>query len=679
LAWITPFDTSFDPYKGLKEISLVVILPDPDLKKLEKLANDVQEEIKKSKDWKLETEDYKGRKIYKAIPTEKNIYWSPPGEPKLEPSTTLTNGHFVLASKPEDIKKIIDVAEDQKITKIFKKDRIKNINAGIAYKKIKKYLPKDYLAVFYGEFDWSKILKTAEGTKTVKETEKILPPLTASLKAALNLPFFKGKEIKEPEKVAFAATIIAEKNEIKMESYSLDTREDAFLPSQFSLKESLAGFLPEKIGNREVASYGEGRNLKRSFEYLEKEMTAKEKEDFDLFLKEFKEAIGVDLKEDILALMDKNYAFYSASEPTGKEMPVIAFITEVDNENKIKENLLKIKVPKIPSIEESLEQSRLKAKDARIMADMSQLRTMAEIIHSEKNTYKNVSCLHNQIKPICQDINKQIGGWYPIIYQSRDNYCAYTKLTEPNTYYCIDSKGAAEKTDIDPGNYCTRKTFVCPKTGGTAPAEKIIPEEKVGFSKETIEGFEVYSLPVFENLGLNFAIRDKKLILTFTKDGLVNILKSLSDPNQKKLKDSQIFAEEFKEIPKDITGISYLYPYGFLGITKSLVNSLVNYLAAFVPPEELKAGPSPEFILSTVNEFLDRGVAPYLKLLKTASSYSYSPEKGLFISKGRLTIGELSAGEKKETENFWENIQKWLEEKFAPLMLMPSPITPPIY
>jgi len=679
LAWITPYESG----QEIKEVSAVLIIPDPDLKKLEKLAKDVQGEMEKSKDWKIEKETYKGRLIVKAIPTENSQFKTYPGEPKLEPSSVLTNGHFVFATKSEDIKKIIDTIDDQKITNTFKKDKIKNINSNKAHQKIKKYLPKDYLAIFYSEFDWPKILKTAEETKTVKETEKIFSQLTASLKTALNLPFFKGKKVEEPEKIALALAVIADKNELKAEAFSLDLREDAFQPSQFSFKDSLAGFLAEKIGDKGIIYYSEEKDLKSLFDEIEKtltkEMTTEEKKEFDQSMKDLELIIGVDIKDDILPLFQNNYAFFIASESTSKESPVISLISEVGDENKTKENLLKLKIPRIPT----LEQSSLKTGDAKIMSDMSQIRVYAEIIHSDKKSYKNVSCSYSQIKPICQEINKQIGGWYPIIHQSPDKYCAYTKLTQeldkPTRYYCIDSKGTAEYSDINPGgkNYCTGKTFVCPPPvfGESSTATK--SEELVSFSKEIIDGFEIYSMPIYGNSGLNFTIKDKKLILTFTKESLLSILKSLNDNNQKSLKDSQIFAEQFKEAPKNITGISYIYPYGFIGVIKYGANYSINFLLPSLPYfMGISPGnniPPPEAIIPPIFEFLDRGIAPYLKVLKTVSAYSFSPEKGLNISKMRLVIEELPAEEKKATEDFWNNIGKWFMEKFGPILPIANP------
>src|SRR3989344_8350817 len=109
-AWTSPLKV-----EKIEEFPLLVILPNPDLKKLKKLSDDIKKAIEESKDWTLETENYKGRIIVKAIPKV------PFPDPKLEPASTFTNGHFILATQPEDLKKIIDVVEPQGRGRLFKK------------------------------------------------------------------------------------------------------------------------------------------------------------------------------------------------------------------------------------------------------------------------------------------------------------------------------------------------------------------------------------------------------------------------------------------------------------------------------------------------------------------------------------------------------------------------------
>jgi len=660
------------PIEKEKEPSFILLLPNPDLKKIEKLTKDFEKMISEKKDWKIEKENYKGRTIVKAksISSSKNSL-----QKESEFALVMSDGNFLFSFETSQIKKIIDVIEEQKLINIFKPKTNKNLNENLEYLKIKNYLPKDYLILFYSEFDLTRIFKTT-GFGELAE-DKLPTQLMASLKTVLNLPFLKGNETNETEKLIVAGAIIADKEGLKSEGYYLDLREDAVLPSTFSIDNSLTNFLPDRIGQKDLVYYSEGRDLKTGFEQLEKatkeRLGDEEKKEFENFLKEIEKEIGINLKEDLLPFFEGNFAFFISAEMTGKEKPVIGLVFEIGDEEKAKENLLKIKLPKIPELSPSdifgLESSRKRAKDARIMSDMYQLRAMAEMIYDDEESYRNVKCTYKStfidLKIICQDIKEQV-GFEPTIYQTKDKYCAYTKLNTTNQYYCIDSAGTAIGTYINPGqtNYCTGKTFVCPKTVGTPPSEEITLPEMVSFSKEILDNHEIYSLPFFDDLGLFFSIKEKRLIFTLNKESLIEILGSLNNPGQKKLRESQVFSEQFQSLPQNLTEISYIYPYGFSGIIKYAANFAINIFYG-LDLSDSEMMPPPESFVSLVFEFLDKGVLPYLKVLNSGSSYSYSPEKGLIISRGKLIIKELPEQEKIATENFWENIQDWLEEKMS--------------
>lgn len=112
----------------------------------------------------------------------------------------------------------------------------------------------------------------------------------------------------------------------------------------------------------------------------------------------------------------------------------------------------------------SLGGAREKAKEAKMMANISQVRTAAEIIYGDTENYSGVSCLNPQLASICDDIKTAIGK-EPTIYSSREAYCAYVKLPSGD-YYCIDSEYriGAGKTSTKPGQtgYCDGRTLICP-------------------------------------------------------------------------------------------------------------------------------------------------------------------------------------------------------------------------
>lgn len=114
-----------------------------------------------------------------------------------------------------------------------------------------------------------------------------------------------------------------------------------------------------------------------------------------------------------------------------------------------------------------LREASLKGKNARIINEMARFRVMAEDVYLSDESYINVSCRNEKIKQICENI-KQISGMEPIIHQSREAYCAYTKMLSLEEgevqYWCIDSNFHSYMTEIDPGRegYCDGKTFICP-------------------------------------------------------------------------------------------------------------------------------------------------------------------------------------------------------------------------
>lgn len=114
----------------------------------------------------------------------------------------------------------------------------------------------------------------------------------------------------------------------------------------------------------------------------------------------------------------------------------------------------------------SLSGAREKAKDARVMASMDQMRVVAEVYAIENDdSYVGFSCSHPpEATNLCDYIAKELGE-KPTIYSSQDAYCLYVRLLS-GEYYCLDSTGAAKKTTVYPGRtgYCNGITFVCPKS-----------------------------------------------------------------------------------------------------------------------------------------------------------------------------------------------------------------------
>ena len=117
----------------------------------------------------------------------------------------------------------------------------------------------------------------------------------------------------------------------------------------------------------------------------------------------------------------------------------------------------------------SLGGARNRAKDARIVAEMSQIRAAAEMVYSSDGDYDNVACTQVDMKPLCDDIKVQTGGTVLTVETPATpalKYCAYTTLVSKKdgavNYYCVDSTGVAKDTATNPSTTCPGTDYVCP-------------------------------------------------------------------------------------------------------------------------------------------------------------------------------------------------------------------------
>jgi prepilin-type N-terminal cleavage/methylation domain-containing protein len=106
--------------------------------------------------------------------------------------------------------------------------------------------------------------------------------------------------------------------------------------------------------------------------------------------------------------------------------------------------------------------ARDKAKDARIIADMSQIRSLAEVLYD--GDYDALAAGQTDYDRVVADVSAQ-GGSVTLQKPTSpaNSYCAYSPLNQGN-WYCIDSTGVAKETSTNPGGtgYCDGTTFVCP-------------------------------------------------------------------------------------------------------------------------------------------------------------------------------------------------------------------------
>ncbi len=96
----------------------------------------------------------------------------------------------------------------------------------------------------------------------------------------------------------------------------------------------------------------------------------------------------------------------------------------------------------------SLSGARDRAKDARIMAGLGQVRSIAEIEHANENSYATLcdsgqlaSTTDNGLQAIREDIEEN--GGTTACYASSTGYCVSTNLNGTTDNYCITSDGQA--------------------------------------------------------------------------------------------------------------------------------------------------------------------------------------------------------------------------------------------
>ncbi len=103
--------------------------------------------------------------------------------------------------------------------------------------------------------------------------------------------------------------------------------------------------------------------------------------------------------------------------------------------------------------------ARDKAKDARIIADMSQIRSLAELLYS--TDYSALVATQTDYAALAADVVDQ--GQAITLQNGGSAYCAWSALNGGG-YYCIDNTGVAKEMSANPAatGGCTTTTFICP-------------------------------------------------------------------------------------------------------------------------------------------------------------------------------------------------------------------------
>ena len=108
----------------------------------------------------------------------------------------------------------------------------------------------------------------------------------------------------------------------------------------------------------------------------------------------------------------------------------------------------------------SLSGARDRAKDTKIMADMGQMRTVADVFRDNFGSYIGV-CTSADVGKLIADITSQGGGTNFHCYESANAYCAEVTLNNTSQWWCIDNSYRSEQVAGDPS--CADGVYTCPE------------------------------------------------------------------------------------------------------------------------------------------------------------------------------------------------------------------------
>jgi prepilin-type N-terminal cleavage/methylation domain-containing protein len=105
----------------------------------------------------------------------------------------------------------------------------------------------------------------------------------------------------------------------------------------------------------------------------------------------------------------------------------------------------------------SLSGARNRAKDARIMADMGQIRSTAEIFYGNNGTYTGL-CTATDTLALLNDVYSQGGTSTTPCQSTATAYCAETILNS-GQYWCVDSTLRSKQYASNP--ICAAAVYTC--------------------------------------------------------------------------------------------------------------------------------------------------------------------------------------------------------------------------
>ncbi|MBP6890829.1 DUF3352 domain-containing protein [Candidatus Parcubacteria bacterium] len=521
--------------------------------------------------------------------------------------------NLALSNDLDQVKNIIDNYKKMNLAAIFSKSSAKNIRNSESFKKLEKYLPKDYLAYIYSDIDFEKI--NALSIKENFKDSSIVESLAAALKNSKTTQDGKGM-------ISY----------IKAQDYGFQTRSylsgfSKGLGNKFNISKSLASQLPSEINGNQVVFYVEGNGLDKIFDYLISNYDAYQKDDIEQLWPIFEQRLGINVEKTIKNI-DGQFAiqmFYDPQKPEGKNFYFV-FSGQSSDASKVEQAV------SFKNLYNSIQLSEAKEKEAYIISSFSGLRAYAEIYYSNKGFYPLYIQGDSQMNKASQNIEKQNPESEFKYNSSYKSYCAYAQLIAKDMYYCVDSSG---NTGIFSSQAmqtaCSQKNYKCP-TVKAVITDDLYALLDSAIKEEEINGTKVQAIKMPSGTETSFARKGDIVYFSF---GGENAMEDILNDSGKKISDSQELKSISFENKSSIYSLSFLKP--------------VSVLMAAMQVRQM---------ISTADSGIMKIYSSFSEIFPIISNYSYD-EKGIVSGNSKIEIKDIGQTKLKSLE---DDVNKYLRD-----------------
>ena len=309
--------------------------------------------------------EYQGHKIYDIEVLEEELSDLPP----VRMYFAFIEKIAVLTNNRDELKNIVDVAKSNSVMSLFGSKK-QSLAKNQYFKKIKENMAQEYLAAAYAaNLDLDRELDSAASGQLQSQISKLLKkaaPQASIIPQSLSVG---GSNIDLIKDVVSGQVIRAAANSLQIDSYLIDLKSGQRETNSFSLSASLAQLLPEKINQRWVDFYAEGRNLqdavvmvKQALSQIDQELKDQWQQTNDgsqanvieeemMFFEEFFDQVYVltdqyfnlTLEDDLLPYAKGNFCLFAAPAFDGQGSE-IGMIIQVEQADQVITNLKKMRL-----------------------------------------------------------------------------------------------------------------------------------------------------------------------------------------------------------------------------------------------------------------------------------------------------------------------------------------------